>query len=371
MELFYYECESVNDRGWGSGWRCFQTLLSTAKNYIAKIIDCDSSSDINKRYKLYEKLNQFDLNFENLFLTYGDRDNLDKIFITKRLGFLNEKINNFTEEEIIKHTKANQEDTETESNINDELNEKKNKKKKLKEQLNTSDAMYVFLKEIGMLSFEELNKGNNNNNSDSEEDEDDNNKQTNEAYIEPSFNKLCEEKLLLEQNTLPFYISNKTYAPFETQYGWAEPFILDLICCDMGISGSLFLLNGYNPVVFTPRELFVKILSFTEFVEIVEENFSNKKRPLPVVIDDGTLSLCILGLKKVRNEKDEISYKFLIGDPHVNKNIDPKSALYTVEVNKIGKFLKENNSYAKMNGRRLRFDMMEFMIFIADDLYIS
>ena len=144
FEFYFYECESINDRGWGSGWRCFQTFLKTAKNYSEK-----------KFEEKFENLKNFDLSFENLFITYGNRIKLDKIFL-----------------------------------------------KKIQEK----------------------------------------------------------ESLSVEIKILPEYLINRIYAPFETQHGWAEPFILDLINFDLGGKGNIYLLNGYVEYAFTPFEIFEKIV---------------------------------------------------------------------------------------------------------------
>jgi len=103
FEFYYYECESVNDRGWGSAWRCFQSFLKTAHNYILKIesnynksLEKDHTTNLdNKSY--YSKLKHFDFSFENLFLIYGERETLDKIYIKKRLGYLEEKLKDLSE----------------------------------------------------------------------------------------------------------------------------------------------------------------------------------------------------------------------------------------------------------------------------------
>jgi len=279
LEFYYYECESINDRGWGSGWRCFQTFLKTAQNYIKKM---DKNND-NK----FTKLNNFDISFENLFLTYGDRAILDNIYIKKRLEYLANKISEIEKE---------------------------------KEKENTNLEIFRYEKEV------------------------------------------------LEKNILSDFLKEKLYAPFETQYAWAEPLILDLICFDFDIKGKLYLINGPIEFAYTPKQLFEKILSFEDFINLAFENFNNKKRPFPIIIDDSTVSLCIIGLTKISKENNENIFKFLIADPHISKNSYAIGGIYSVEISENGKFLNENNKYNKMNGKRLRFDRDEFMVFIADDI---
>jgi hypothetical protein len=299
FEFYYYDCESVYDRGWGSGWRCFQSLLKTVKNYLKKnpisntsLIqkenydnNQENTNEINNDFisceKKYEKLLNFDLNFQNLFLTYGDKDNLEKIFIEKRQRNLHE----------------------------------------------------YFLNENNKYIFDE---------------------------------NLLIEKSLLEKNQLPNYLKNKLFAPFDNQFGWAELFVLDLIMFDLNLEGKIYLLNGYNPDAFTPKEIFLKIISFMEFIEFSEEHFS-KERPLPIIIDDLTICICILAINKIE-ENNEILYRFLIADPHVKKEQKSISGIYSVDVNINGKFIKENNQFCKMNGKRLRFDVMDFMVYIPGEI---
>ena len=291
FEFYYYDCESVYDRGWGSGWRCFQCLLKTIKNYIEKnlnlnpnIIEKENENLFEKKYK---KLIKLQINFQNLFLTYGDRDYLQTIFIVKR-----------------------------QKNLEELLLEERNNSK---------------------FNFDE---------------------------------NLLIEKSLLEKNVLPNYLKNKIFAPFENQYGWAELFVLDLLMFDLNLEGNLYLLNGYPEDAFTPKEIFLKTFSFSEFIEIAEKHFS-KERPLPIIIDDLTICLCILAIKKLEIEENkEICFRLLIADPHVKKEQKVNSGIYTVDVKKNGKFFRENNEYCKMNGKRLRFDVMDFMIFIPGEISI-
>ena len=89
---------------------------------------------------------------------------------------------------------------------------------------------------------------------------------------------------------------------------------------------------------------------------------------MPIIIDDTIICVCIIGIKKIFTENEETIYRLLIADPHVGKEMDIRAGVYIVEVNEKGQFVREINKYSKMNGKRLRFDVMEFMVYIADDI---
>ena len=60
LSFYYYNCESIQDFGWGCAWRTTQTFLS----YIL------SKNNIKNK----------DISFKNLFLTYGGRKKLLEIY---------------------------------------------------------------------------------------------------------------------------------------------------------------------------------------------------------------------------------------------------------------------------------------------------
>ncbi len=350
FEFYYYECESVNDRGWGSGWRCFQSFLKTAANYITKLNHSNNNNTNNNKNQnqneenikslligdfenknlikiltkedkseviasnhslsaaadKYFRLKTFDFSFENLFLTYGSREKLDQIYIKKRLEFLNSKL--------------------AKLNVN--------KKQKEAEKENEKGANCLI----------------------------------NEMFNKQHADDLLSEKELLDKNILSDFLREKAYAPFETQYAWAEPFILYLISFDFNLKTKLYLLNGSLEEAFTPKQVFEKTLSFAEFIKKASDNFTKNRRPLPIIIDDGVVPLCILDFKKAFDEKtNEAFYRLFIADPHIAKGKDAISGFYSVDVSEAGKFLRENNKNGKMNGKRLRLDVIEFMIIVAED----
>jgi len=274
LEIFFYNSESIEDYGWGCAWRCIQTLLKTLINYL--------NSNLLFEYK-FNKLLNTNINFDHLFLNYGERKGLETIFLNKN--------------KII--------------NTNSKTNDNKD--------------------------FELL-------------------------------------KIL----------KDKEFAPFDNTNGWAEPFILDLIAYDLEIlNGNLFLINGYPENAFAPKEVFKKIINFEEFLKILFDNFYNNQNPLPIVIDDSVLCLCIIGIlqrDKIAFEDDlqniiEINnqiedeqkffYELLICDPHVKLNIDGKSCIYTVILDHKGKLLKEKFLFNKtLYGTRFNFIEKNYMIYI-------
>ena len=59
LYFYHYNCESVNDRDWGCAWRSMQTVL---------------------KYQLSLTNQNKDISFYNLFMKYGDKNNLIDIF---------------------------------------------------------------------------------------------------------------------------------------------------------------------------------------------------------------------------------------------------------------------------------------------------
>ncbi len=75
IEFYYYQSEQIADFGWGCAWRCFQTLLKTLINY------CKSNENLKLKYI---KLIESNVAFESLFLKYGGRKYLEKIYLKKK-----------------------------------------------------------------------------------------------------------------------------------------------------------------------------------------------------------------------------------------------------------------------------------------------
>ena len=123
---------------------------------------------------------------------------------------------------------------------------------------------------------------------------------------------------------------NKKFAPHETDAGWAEPFISQLILYDFGYEGELILINGYSTHNYAPEEVFNRKLSFKEFKELLK-NYFMQENPGPIIIDDSYSSLSIIGVK-FDDEKENM--EIIIMDPHT---VDyPEIGLYIVVLNKEG-----------------------------------
>ena len=54
---------------------------------------------------------------------------------------------------------------------------------------------------------------------------------------------------------------DKKFAPFETDSGWAEPFISQLVLYDFWFEGELLLINNYSNNNYAPKEVFSRILN--------------------------------------------------------------------------------------------------------------
>ena len=122
----------------------------------------------------------------------------------------------------------------------------------------------------------------------------------------------------------------KQFAPHETDCGWAEPFISQLVLYDFGFEGELILINDYSKHNYAPKEVFSRTLSFKEFKELLK-NYFYQENPGPIIIDDGFSSLSIIGVK-FDEEKENI--EIIIMDPHT---VDyPEIGLYIIILNKEG-----------------------------------
>jgi hypothetical protein len=229
IDFYHYNCESIEDYGWGCAWRCIQILLSAVKKY--------------SEAKIFDNLN---MSFENLFNTYGKRDTLDNIY----------------------------------------------------------------------------------------------------------------QKLHGVDYT-PEYLKAKKYAPFETDSGWGEPFLAQLILFDItGIKGNLYLLNSHPNFAYAPVEVFNPIpLTFLDFKNKLIANFQ-KEKPLPVMIDDSLVTLMIIGIKVI----DEI-VTLLILDPHL---VEPEKGIYTVTLDKDGDFDPIANVETTKNGKRFKMKERPWMILLID-----
>lgn len=228
---YYYNCESVQDFGWGCAYRSLQTLLSY-------------------KLSLENKYNPEDITFDKIFKTYGKRECLiEKI----------KKLKNLTEE--------------------------------------------------------------------------------------------------------PECLKNRLFAPFETDNGWIEPFISQIICNDYNITGKLILVNSYPEDAYAPKEFFDnKIYDFKELKQMLFEHF-NKENALPVIVDDAKISLCIIGIAECSDGNVLILYM----DPHADRDKDPINNIFYVKVGQEGKGLKSKKGYDLRIQFFLNYKYNHWMVFIPDN----
>jgi hypothetical protein len=210
LYFYHYNCESVNDCGWGCAWRSMQSAL---------------------KFQLSLHNRDEDISFYNLFIKYGKKDILLNIFQA--------------------------------------MNEEKNKSEK--------------------------------------------DNKTQEAYKD---------------------LKEKEFAPYDTENGWAEPFISQLILYKFGFKGELILINAYSTHNYAPESVFNRKLSFVQFKELLKEHFA-QKHPAPIIIDDSYSSLSIIGIKC---DKESNNIELIIMDPHVVG--DPKNGLYIIVLNEQGEFFE-------------------------------
>ena len=127
-------------------------------------------------------------------------------------------------------------------------------------------------------------------------------------------------------------LSKRTFAPFENQSGWAEPFISQLALYDFGFEGDLILVNGYPKNSYAPKEVFDKTVDFKEFKEILK-NYFNSPNPAPIILDDSWASVAIIG---VQFNKDNENIELMIMDPHARS--EPEEGLYIITLDEKGEF---------------------------------
>ena len=162
------------------------------------------------------------------------------------------------------------------------------------------------------------------------------------------------------------YLEEKKFAPHDLELGWAEPFIGQLVLFRYGRCCELLLVNGYPDFANAPSQVFSPdVLSFSRFVDKLLDHF---KSPLanPVMLDDATFALCIIG---IGTSEEEVT--IWIADPHIAKKADSKKGLYTVTLNMEGKFMKssvneEDRKMLYLNGcdQEVTFITKKWMVLI-------
>jgi len=132
---------------------------------------------------------------------------------------------------------------------------------------------------------------------------------------------------------------SKLFAPYDLSSGWAEPFIGHMVMHFYGIPSTLETVNGIPGNCNAPGHVFHnKSLNFNSFKERLENHFKSEAAA-PIMIDDGTYALNIVGV-----ETEGLNITLWMADPHikegVNKLIDKEKSpagLYTVTLNDKGK----------------------------------
>ena len=144
------------------------------------------------------------------------------------------------------------------------------------------------------------------------------------------FRKMNEKKDITEALNI---LVNKNFAPYETDNGWAEPFISQLVLYDFGFEGELILINNYSNNNYAPELVFNRLLTFDEYKKLLKNHFA-QKNPAPIIMDDSYVSICIIGIKYNEESKN---IELIIMDPHVVDN--PANGLYIVVLNEQGESL--------------------------------
>jgi hypothetical protein len=172
------------------------------------------------------------------------------------------------------------------------------------------------------------------------------------------------DEIYLQKNslsTIPEYLEKTMYAPFESENGWGEPFISQLIFYDQGINGRLLLINKYPRNAFAPREVFEEtILEYNEFVSLLIDHFGNQYAP-PIIIDDSIISINILGFS-FNGDK----FQILIGDPHVPQDKQGEVGIYTVTLTEEGLIDNELTVQNTNHTFSIHFKVKGWMMFIPN-----
>lgn len=122
-------------------------------------------------------------------------------------------------------------------------------------------------------------------------------------------------------------------APHKLASGWAEPLIGAMVLRHYGCPYELYLVNGRPGNAHAPREVFPdEPLGFAAFKGKLTEHF-RESPPCPVMIDDGTYAMNIIGVK----EEHDKGLTLLISDPHINPGVGTLSGIYAVTLDENGR----------------------------------
>ena len=122
------------------------------------------------------------------------------------------------------------------------------------------------------------------------------------------------------------------FAPHDTDNGWAEPFITQLVLYDFEFDGELILIDHYNKNNYAPKEVFSNTIDYSQFIQKLI-NYFKGNNPGPVILDDSYVSISIFGVKY----NDENKYvEFLVMDPHASDK--PEIGIYIIILDEYGCF---------------------------------
>jgi len=170
------------------------------------------------------------------------------------------------------------------------------------------------------------------------------------------YKKMCKKE---NKDEIVDILSKRTFAPFDNDSGWAEPFISQLALYDFGFEGELILVNGYPKNSYAPKEVFDKTVDFKEFQEILKNHF-NKQNPAPIILDDSWSSLAIIGVK-FNKDKEEI--ELMIMDPHAVS--EPEQGLYIITLDEKGEFKQKEPAQLILASLSVYFcDNKPWMVYI-------
>lgn len=180
----------------------------------------------------------------------------------------------------------------------------------------------------------------------------------------------------LYQNKYPTkeLTSKKKFAPYDIMSGWAEPFIGHMVMHYYKIDSVLECLNNIPAQCLAPVEVFHnKPFDFSIFRERLENHFKNKDCA-PVMLDEGTYALTIVGIE--RQDQNTILW---IGDPHIKEGVNRElntekspNGLYKITLDHRGKQIRcsldseDRHQLPKLfcagSYRGLHFDKKSWMI---------
>lgn len=141
-----------------------------------------------------------------------------------------------------------------------------------------------------------------------------------------------------KKHNIPLPSTTKAFAPYDLENHWADPFVGEMALYFHRFQSELTTINGTPNHWNAPIEVFHKktSLQFRDFKKKLIEHFKTVNPP-PIMIDDGTYALNIIGIGE-----QEHNIILWIADPHINANVNKETTdqnghgLYTVTLNSEG-----------------------------------